>query len=488
MNGQDWLRSNKPLLSIFFGAELAYLFTLLVWVTPGIGYVLFTASALASLGVFGLLFGKKFPSETLVLASLAIFFAGMIAIRANLLLTILNIVGTMLLVLLISEVQIQGSMREFTPMDFLKVFALPFSYISAFSSTIGSVRFPYFGNLSSKQKEIIRGTIITVPVIFILAVLFAGADPVFNSALTSILNVRLSFPDHPYVLIGSFVIFYGILVYSVSEAPTIKSEAKTPARRMGYIETSILLGSVNVLFLTFILLQATYFFGGVVNITNHAFTYAEYARRGFFELITIAFLTYIILLAVEKLIERTENHSKQFRYLSIILVVQVMALMIFAFNRLSLYESVFGFTTLRLYSHAFIILLAVVYVFLLAKILMNFREARFSLLTFWAIVAFVAGMNLLNPDQFIAQKNLERFHAIGKIDYFYNAGLSSDATPVLMKMFTEGDPLARTPLGWALYQRVADAPEDSWQSWNKSRSIELTILRSRVRDLDIYRR
>jgi hypothetical protein len=73
---------------------------------------------------------------------------------------------------------------------------------------------------------------------------------------------------------------------------------------LGNVEASVVLGLVNILFFLFILIQFTYFFGGESNISSQGFTYAQYARQGFFELITVGILCLFLLLAIEKFIVR----------------------------------------------------------------------------------------------------------------------------------------------------------------------------------------
>ncbi len=149
--------------------------------------------------------------------------------------------------------------------------------------------------------------------------------------------------------------------------------------------------------------------------------------------------------------------------------------MYFAFNRLSLYEAAFGFTTLRVYSHAFILLLAAVYMSLLYKIFVDLSENAFALRTFFSIVIFIVAIHFLNPDLFIAQKNLERFSATGKIDYDYLSSLSPDATPVLLKIYEKANAEGKSVLSASLNSRSKE--QDAWPSWNLSRQNERQLLR-----------
>ncbi len=81
---------------------------------------------------------------------------------------------------------------------------------------------------------------------------------------------------------------------------------------VGQIESSIILGSINFLFSIFILVQLTYLFGGESNISRQGFTYAQYARRGFFELIVVVVVSLLILLTTEKYVIKKESEHIKF--------------------------------------------------------------------------------------------------------------------------------------------------------------------------------
>jgi hypothetical protein len=69
---------------------------------------------------------------------------------------------------------------------------------------------------------------------------------------------------------------------------TAKPKVRRPNGRvalLGPVELSIVLGLLDILFLAFVLVQFRYLFGGAELVrVSTSLTYAEYARRGFFEL------------------------------------------------------------------------------------------------------------------------------------------------------------------------------------------------------------
>jgi Domain of unknown function (DUF4173) len=60
---------------------------------------------------------------------------------------------------------------------------------------------------------------------------------------------------------------------------------------LGIVEIGIVLGLLDLLFLTFVVIQVRYLFGGAGRVAATAgLTHTEYARRGFFELVTVTAL------------------------------------------------------------------------------------------------------------------------------------------------------------------------------------------------------
>jgi len=92
------------------------------------------------------------------------------------------------------------------------------------------------------------------------------------------------------------------------------------------------------------------------------FTYAEYARRGFFELIAVTLINFSILLSCigfarkgSKLIDRAV------RILYSLLVACTLVMLFSAHFRMSLYEEAYGYTYLRMLTHAFMVFLFVLF-------------------------------------------------------------------------------------------------------------------------------
>lgn len=462
---------------------------------PGIAFPLYVILVVVGLFAITNIFKKQISKEVIWILVPLIFFSAMVFVRSSDLLTFLNVVASLLLLLVIAEASFGEKVKNFLVGHYVKIFFLPFKFIRPLFRTLSDlISLRGVNNDRKVLSQVVKGVVMAIPILFIFLLLFSSADLIFQKYVSDLITIDIE----PETVFRSILVLIATLVYIGAYSYAFrKTENQIAAQQnnktysVGHIESSILLGSVNVLFFIFILVQLTYLFGGEGNISSQGFTYAEYARRGFFELIAVAIVSLLLLLTTEKYIAKKEtDHALGFKILSTALVIQVILIMTSAFTRLSLYEEAYGFTILRLYSHAFIILLAVIFCLLLYKIYKDKRENTFAFRAFISIALFLAVMNFLNPDAFIARRNIERFATTGKLDVYYLSRLSDDAVPDTIKVLSISNDDLKKSFARELYWRTQnnDSPYFSkWQSLNVSRIRAEKILNSKIRELERYK-
>jgi hypothetical protein len=439
---------------------------------PGISVAIYAVAIVSGLIALKGYLRRPLPAPVLWLLVPLAFFAGMVAVRASHLLTLLNILAGLLLLLLIARLTFLSDLRGFNLWDYAKIPFLPLKFVTPLMLTLADL-FALRSTVKSHPlaAQIARGILLAVPILIVFLALFASADLVFQKYVTSAFNLHIG-PDtvaQTIIIIFVTLAFTGAYsyIFGQPDKPANSSSAKAHFH-IGKVESGVLLGSVNVLFLLFILIQLAYLFGGQSNVSALGFTYAEYARKGFFELVAVAVVAFAMLWAADKTVAKTKlGHTLAFRVLSSVLIAQVILIMVSAFKRLYLYEQAYGFTTLRLYSHVFVVFLGVIFVLLLIKILRNQTENRFALPAFITAIVFLVAMNILNPDAFIDRQNLDRFHQTGKLDGGYLGSLSDDAREEVKTAITITNGDTKQQLIDSLAGRTE--PSD-WQSWNLARS------------------
>jgi Domain of unknown function (DUF4153) len=315
------------------------------------------------------------------------------------------------------------------------------------------------------------GLLLGIPVLLLFGGLLMGADPVFASLARKTLNFSHLF-SHLFLIfffawiVGGFL--RGIFFFdpgSVSLPPAPKSFG------LGITEIAVALGAVDVLFAVFVWVQLRYFFGGaaLVGVTP-GLTYAEYARRGFFELVAVAALVLPLLLGAHWLLRKeTARAEPIFRLVAGIQVALVFVIMVSAFERMRLYQQAYGLTELRLFTTAFMAWLAVVFGWLCWTVLRGRRE-RFTFGALAAGFCVIVALHAMNPDALIARVNARRAAEGCPFDAHYVRFLSADAIPALIAGLPELAPQDRAAVARTLLDRWSAPPRSDWRSWNYSRA------------------
>ncbi|HEX9962542.1 MAG TPA: DUF4173 domain-containing protein, partial [Pyrinomonadaceae bacterium] len=201
---------------------------------------------------------------------------------------------------------------------------------------------------------------------------------------------------------------------------------------LGAIETGIVLCSINLLFLSFVVVQIPYLFGGMDLVQNTPdFKLAEYARRGFGELVAVAALVLPILLVSHWLLRKDKPaNEKIYRVLAGVQIVLLFVIMISATQRLLLYTGNLGYglTSARLYPMAFMIWLALVFIWFGLTVLRGARE-QFAWGALWLALFMLGTLHVFNPDEFIVRTNVRLMQQGRSFDSQYITNLSDDAVP-----------------------------------------------------------
>jgi hypothetical protein len=253
---------------------------------------------------------------------------------------------------------------------------------------------------------------------------------------------------------------------------------------LGVTEMVIILGLLDVLFLSFVVVQFRYFFGGAARIQAVAgLTYAEYARSGFFELVGVAALVLPLLLAAHWLLRKEKTRDERiFRVLAGVQIALLFVMIVSALQRMRLYQREYGLTELRVYTTVFMGWLAVIFVWFAMTVLRRLRE-RFA---FGAVVTgFIAigALLVINPDRLIARVNVEQAIAGRNFDATYAASLSADAAPELIASLPRLNQSQRCALASRILQSRPIAGSPGWRRWNWSRAEAARALAASEREL-----
>jgi hypothetical protein len=320
------------------------------------------------------------------------------------------------------------------------------------------------------RTRTVRGTAIglvaAVPVAAVFGGLLMQADPVFDRLMTRTFAVEL------YRLVShlSMILLWGWLAAGLLRAlcgqDAGEDQGALRGGRLGLGEVGTVLAVVDLLFLVFVAVQFRYLFGGadlVQGLTG--MSYSEYARRGFFELVTVAALSLpLLLLADWSLDQGDRRRVRRFRLLAGLMLLLLDVMLASALFRMRLYTAEYGLTEQRFYTTAFMGWLVLVFGWFAATVLRG-RRARFAPGALAGGLLVLLALNLVNPDGLMARTNLARAVEGRRFDAAYAARLSADAVPTILALLPALPPADRCAVSAALLKRW-NAELSGGERWN----------------------
>jgi len=414
-----------------------------------------------------------------------LFFAAMVAVRDNGLLTFLNVCACLALLGLIAVYLAQSSAAA------MGLVELALSPLRALAGSLGRGRQAVAegarplaaakGSSRRKATPVLRGLLLAIPVLLVFSVLLASADLIFAERIRQLFGPEFlrtlgRWLGHGSVSLVAGFVLAGGFAYTVRHRKDDWVDALSSLRlpRLpGITEATVVIAAVNILFFLFVLIQIPYLFGGQVNVVPGKFTYAEYARRGFGELVAVAILVLGLLVVLRGLVLRESRGQKlAFNVSATVLLGLTCVLLASAFKRLLLYEQAYGFTEMRIYPHVFMVWLAILLGWFAACLWL--RRDLFAIGVLVAALGFVGTLDVLNPDDLIVRENLQMAQAQQLepgprerfVDAHYFEGLSADAVPALLVAADQLTDKRGDSVDKGLQQRLeAMQTGTKWRQW-----------------------
>lgn len=443
------------------------------WNLPGIQIPLSILLIVSGFTYISHISRKELTQFQASLLILSVVIAAFVAVRAAPLLIFVNTVASLFL---LSVAALDFSWQRPLKLSeyILLTWVLPLFAFSSIETLVRKLDIRVVRQLNSHQKSILRGVLLAVPLLVVFGLLFSAADAVFANIFKNLFSFDLSISAEFLGRAVFCLILLGILA-PVFTYMFLSSHAKQSDEidflpvRTYEVELAIVLGSLNLLFFLFIVVQAVYLFGSQDFVLNGSMTYAEYGRRGFFELLVVSMLVFSISYGIQRLIGLSKKPTQ--KYLLFALILQVGIIMLSALRRLGLYEGAYGFTELRFYSHSFIFFLAAAFFILVYSIVSAQNEGRLLKMLVVLSAIYIVALNAVNPDAKIANSNLQRFQTLGKVDASYVRTLSHDAIDQKISIYTDlKDENSQEEFRVRLCRdaEMIRNNSPSWSTWNAS--------------------
>ena len=333
---------------------------------------------------------------------------------------------------------------------------------------------------NSKYLYILLGLVITIPLFVIVLALLTSADAVFRDVTDKIL-ANLNFGNvflFVWLFFFMFVASYSVLAYLCKKDIKEEVEDKRKWEPLVAIPIATILSG---LYLVFSAVQVIFLFIGNMQLPE-GYTYAEYAREGFFQLLAVSILNLILVLVGLYYF----RPSKVLRGILVVMSLCTFIMIASSAMRMIIYIQYYYLTFLRILVLWTLVVLALIFIGVIIYIVKNdFPLFKYSMIVFTCL--YIA-LSFGKPDYWIAKINVESmsadrsdfFKGEAYDDYRYLAGLSADAADVLVEWARDAgcsldyyyDPT------WPFESPMED---DKWYGYQY-----LKLLRGRVGDPGIW--
>lgn len=319
-------------------------------------------------------------------------------------------------------------------------------------------------------KKVLIGVVISLPVLFVVLQLLMSADSQFERMIGDIpkwfqyVDAEILFRIIA-VCIYTFAFYGFIQVLFQKQIKAIKKDNDSQSFQLDAIISITVLVIINSVYVLFTIVQFKYFFSGTL---QGDFTFAEYARKGFFELLFVTLINLSIIVVVLTYMGRISGMMKRMtQFLLTILILSSAIMLTSAFMRLSMYEEAYGFSFIRVMAHSFMVFLSVIFMYTLVKIWIG----RLSLFHFYfiSLLLYYTVMNVIDVEKIIVTKNIERYEKTGKIDIQYLNSLTYTGVIGLIELYEKNENLPGLKEILIERKNIAKDQIPAWQSYNLKR-------------------
>ena len=276
---------------------------------------------------------------------------------------------------------------------------------------------------AGRGKYVLAGLAIAVPLGVIVILLLASADAVFRELTRSLTGwdtpryLRVTFKS----LLAALTVSAGFYALLCAQTDSPEDDAQRPVRRADALVAVTFTAVLAAIYLVFCSIQIAVLFSGSRAMLPKGYSYARYAREGFFQLLAVSGINVLLVIVSE----RRFTSGKALRVLLCVISGCTYVMEASSAWRMRLYVRAYGLTFPRLLVLWFLAVLGIVLAGAVITVFRpGFRLFRFSLavcLIAWLVFAFA------RPDAIAARYDLRRYGCTASTMGAIRHDLSADA-------------------------------------------------------------
>lgn len=229
---------------------------------------------------------------------------------------------------------------------------------------------------TSKIANICIGCIFGIPIAFVILSLLTSADQYFNSFIDTLLSFLHNSEKWDTILSHLLkILFYFIVIFNIyrnaSKNRKQKQEKEINVKEINETIIKTILFLINAVFVLFLISEISKLTINFLELPTE-YTYASYAREGFFQLLFVTIINFSIIVYVLYYTNTLDNSKNIKRYMLALIVFSII-LIFNSYYRMFLYMYEYGFTILRLQVILFLLMELILFCICVKKICFHLK-------------------------------------------------------------------------------------------------------------------
>lgn len=340
---------------------------------------------------------------------------------------------------------------------------------------------------TNANKENVKKNIVSILIVLIVAIiiisLLASADMIFANLFSGIgkmfenINIGTAFNIILRIAIIVFMYFLFLSFILKLKKDNVQEENSRPkTKNNNNFTIKLLLIVLNVVYFVFCFIQLQSLFA---RLNINRYDYASYARTGFFQLMFVSIINFVLIIISNKCEGKDEKLIKK---LNLLLVVFTIIIAISAMYRMYLYSSEYGLTYLRFFVYAILITEILAFI----PVIKYIFDKKFDFMKYCFMLAVFAYciVNAINLEKYIVTYNVNRPSGSHETDYQYILSIASEDSYEFLNSKLQDEKTTekeKLEISKILSNIISNTKKMSWQEFNISKH----KMQQEISDLDL---
>lgn len=339
------------------------------------------------------------------------------------------------------------------------------------------------GSGMKKVGGALIGVAVALPLLCILIPLLMRADAAFEGLLDNLPDIGAGEILVTFLFGTPFGAWLYLRGTGLKHSPKSEPKEKRQRKGIGALTINTVLIAVSVVYVVYLISQLAYFSGGFAGILPEEYTFAEYARRGFFEMAWICAINLLVMcLAVGLCAKKNGRSPIVTRLLCLFIGLVTLFLVVAASAKMYMYIEAYGLTRLRVLTEVIIVFMALttltVSLWLFVPKLPYMKAILIMGLIIGAAVAWA------DVDTVVARYNVDAYQSgkLETIDMDYMWELGYGAVPHIARLTDDPDPNISEPAKDLLKHHYGTGEIEDFRFWNYAKHTAQPYLPEPVED------